>query len=763
MKILYVCRLYSGFEDSIKNGVWEPKGAPTIARMIEHLSATENNELHILFTQKGANHHDYAKTIKIAEIKAHITILKGSASLPEWLWKFKDKLSEIDQFCRIFLAYKKFKPDIVYCDRANIFSAALLSRFTNARVIWRVMGVLQIMHNAANEKTLRSAFLRFLWRSPFAHVICTIDGSDGEPWLKHCLGRDVPYSMLLNGIDKDLEPDAAIALPADKTKILFVGRLEPMKGTNEFLEAFAELTKRTPNLHAVIAGDGSLLETMKQQVRQNGIADHVSFLGSLTPAQLKYVRQNCDFYVSLNTHGNLTNVNLEALSDGLPTIIPTSDPEHGIDSDTDKFIPDHVFYRFGKVGDTDALVKAMLFMTDELNRALYRKNSETFAKEFLPSWDERVAQEIKIYEQSLGDDLTVVISDLGSGGAQKVAVSLVDDLAKTDQKISLITLDDGAHDFYTLPDNIKRIALNLNQNSANFIEGIFANFKRIVILRRTLKRLSPKKTLSFIAPTNILTIAAGIGLNTKTIISERNDPARQSFGKLWDNLRKISYRFANTVTANSPNAIETLKTYVPEKKLVFIPNALVKPKKKYCVSMSQKEKIILIVGRLHPQKAHHVLLDAFAKIYPDHPDWSLMIVGEGSLRQTLENQATALAISERVHFEGVQDNPYDYYARAQIFVLPSLHEGTPNSLLEAISCGVAPIISDACEGAKPYVENNVSGLIFPVNDSDALALTLKTLIDNESVRKKIGLSAQEKVRILFEKTTADLWDEVLNS
>lgn len=763
MRILYVCRLYSGFEDSIKDGVWKPKGAPTIAHMIEHLDASENHDLQIILTQKGTQDDIYPKHNKIEGIHSPVTILQGSAALPEFLWKFRDKLSEIDQFCRVFWAYRKFKPDIVYCDRGNIFSAALLARFTNARVVWRVMGVLQIMHNAAEEKTFRAGFSRWLWRSPFASVICTIDGSDGEPWLKKCLGENVPYSMLLNGIDKDLQPDASLTLPADTTKVLFVGRLEPMKGTHEFIEAFSIAAKTHPHLHAVIVGDGSLSESMKAQIQQAGLANRVTFTGSLTAAQLKYVRQNCDFYVSLNTHGNLTNVNLEALSDGLPTIIPASDPAHGIDSDTDRLIPKDVFYRFGNVGDTTALVNAMSCMMEEENRAIYRKNSEKFAAQFLPSWNERVAQEIDIYKQSLGNDLTIVISDLGSGGAQKVAVSLASDLAEQQKKVTLITLAGNDDDFHTLPANIKRVALNLNQNSDNFIEGILSNLRRILALRRAIKQSGAKTTVSFIAPTNILTIAAAVGLNTKTIISERNDPARQSFGKLWDTLRKVTYRFADIVTANSPNAIQTLKESVPEKKLSFVPNALPKPKKKYCVPYEKKEKIILIVGRLHPQKAHDVLLSAFAKISPSNPEWSLVIVGEGSLRLTLENQALSLGISDRVTFTGVSNNPYEHYARAQIFVLPSLHEGTPNSLLEAMSCGVAPIISDACEGALPYVENNISGLIVPVNDSDALAIALQTLIADQYLREKIGHAAQEKVSPLYQKSTADLWHEVLAS
>ena len=763
MKILYVCRLYSGFTESLAEGIWSPKGAPTIARMIEHLDQSEH-ELSIILVPKGVNQCAKSKTYHLDGLKTPITVLSGNDQLPSWFWKFRDKFADIYQLTQIYRVYKQIKPDLVYCDRVNIFPAAVLSRITKAKVIWRVMGILEEMHKAAEQNDWRSRYLKWLWRSPFETVICTLDGSGGGPWMKKNIREDVPQHLLLNGVKKDMAPKKINTMPSQGTKMLFVGRLESLKGIEEFLASFYQAADDTKDLHAIIAGDGSLKNILEKQAKEKGMSSRVHFLGGLTPQELKYVRQKCDFYVSLNKQANLSNVNLEALSDALPTIVPSSKPKYGVDVDTDNMIPEDVFYRFGKVGNTEALINAIEFMCNPINRKTFRKKAERCAETILPTWDERIQREMNIFkscDNRNSIDTAIVISDLGSGGAQKVATSLASDLASQKQSVTFITLSDDNNEFFKLPENMSRIALDINGESTGPLQGILANIGRVRILRSTLKRLAPNTVISFISPTNILTILATCNLNTKTIISERNDPNRQSFGSLWDFLRKLTYRFADTVTANSPNAIQALNAYVPQKKLVFIANALPKPQGKYIVPYDKKENTILIVGRLHPQKQHHILISAFAKIHKYNPEWKLIIVGDGPLKARLEEQVETLNISHHVIFEGISDNPYNYYAKAKIYVLPSLHEGTPNSLLEAMSCGIIPVISDTCEGALPYVEHKKSGIIVPVQNTDLLAHAIRNLIENPETMETLGMAARTKVLPLFEKTTSDLWQDTL--
>ena len=743
MKLLYVCRLYSGFEDSIQKQNWEPKGAPTIAKMLEGL---KDDDLHLMLTSKTISKKKYPKSSYISGLNATVQIIQGPGHLPAWLWKFRTKISELFQCFHVYRAYRRKKPDIIYCDRANIFTAAIMARFTNARVIWRVMGVLGIMHEAARHNTLRAKFLKWLWNSPFSYVICTRDGSDGEAWLKCNLRTSVPYSILLNGVDFEISKKK-VSLPIGR-KALFVGRLEPMKGLDEFLKAVATIQ----NLQAIIVGDGSLQNEMKQLARELDIENRTYFMGAKSPEELKYIRQKCDFYVSLNTHGNLTNVNLEALSDHLPTIIPRSSTK--IDKDTDVLIPKNVFLRFGDVGDTQALINAMKKMMNDKTRLRYKNNMKKTAPRILYSWDARIRKEKNIYQEVRGDDLTIFIADLGAGGAQKVSVSLAIEQANRGKKISLITLSHPQDDFHILPANINRLSLASSSRG----QGLLANLRRIRALRQAIKKTGAPQIISFIAPTNILGILACFGRHMRVIISERNDPEHQSFGKSWDLLRVMLYRYADLVTANSLNAIDTLSCYVPKHKLKYVPNPLLPPPANF---EKKHEKGILTVGRLHEQKNHKILLEAFAKVHRKHADWVLHLVGNGPLRKNLLKQTKSLGLQNHVTFHGIVDAPYKYYAHAPIFVLPSLYEGTPNALLEAMSCGCAPVITDTCIGARQYIEHKKSGLISPVNDSEALAEAIIKLIEDKELRFIIAKNAKFNVQSLINKSTPDVWSDVL--
>ena len=94
--------------------------------------------------------------------------------------------------------------------------------------------------------------------------------------------------------------------------------------------------------------------------------------------------------------------------------------------------------------------------------------------------------------------------------------------------------------------------------------------------------------------------------------------------------------------------------------------------------------VFVAVGRLSPEKNQTMLLDAFAKVYAKHPEAELIIIGDGVSRDELENKAVQLGIANVVLFTGQVDNPADYLALADVFVHPSLYEGQPMVLLEAL-------------------------------------------------------------------------------
>ncbi|MCH8930464.1 MAG: glycosyltransferase [Proteobacteria bacterium] len=203
--------------------------------------------------------------------------------------------------------------------------------------------------------------------------------------------------------------------------------------------------------------------------------------------------------------------------------------------------------------------------------------------------------------------------------------------------------------------------------SASLAGGMIANLRRAAALRRTLRSVRPSMVLSFILTTNILTLLAAAGLPCRTIISERNDPARQLIGCQWSLLRRLLYSRADVVTANSRGAIETMKAYVPAEKLAFVPNPLTLECATNGTGKPERTgPAILAVGRLHEQKGYDILLAAFSRSTAVADGWRLWIAGDGPLRDMLDKQArdnNAFEVNEKK----VQELRGDLeYARAQL-------------------------------------------------------------------------------------------------
>lgn len=355
-------------------------------------------------------------------------------------------------------------------------------------------------------------------------------------------------------------------------------------------------------------------------------------------------------------------------------------------------------------------------------------------------------------------DLTLVISDLGVGGAQRVAATLANEWARRNLRVCVITLSGPECAFFKLDQRITRWSLSALKDSHSLFSGLIASLHRVCKLRRALRASEAKVVLAFVGATNVLTILAATGLRLRVVISERNDPRRQSLGWQWDILRRLLYRRADVVTANSRGAIEAMRSFVPSTKLVFVPNPMSELDKSQHPAI--RPQTILSVGRLARQKAQDVLLDAYARIGHAH-QWRLLIIGEGELDAELRARAKTNGISDRVDWINRTAVPEQYYAGAGIFVLPSRFEGTPNSLLEAMNFGLPVVVSDACSGALEYVENEITGLVVPADDVDQLAWAMDRLIQDPQFRKYLGDAAKDRVGDYSSRSVLDVWESAL--
>jgi glycosyltransferase involved in cell wall biosynthesis len=155
-----------------------------------------------------------------------------------------------------------------------------------------------------------------------------------------------------------------------------------------------------------------------------------------------------------------------------------------------------------------------------------------------------------------------------------------------------------------------------------------------------------------------------------------------------------------------------------------------------------------IVGRLTRQKGHTYALEAFSQISSRFPNAKLVIVGSGELEHDLRQFASELNLANQVTFAGFLNDMPSVYAAIDILVMPSLFEGLPFSLIEAMSMG-RPVIASAVNGIPEIVKNGRNGILIPPRSSQALAEAIKDICGNQTLLLDMGKAAAHTVRTDF--------------
>jgi glycosyltransferase involved in cell wall biosynthesis len=157
--------------------------------------------------------------------------------------------------------------------------------------------------------------------------------------------------------------------------------------------------------------------------------------------------------------------------------------------------------------------------------------------------------------------------------------------------------------------------------------------------------------------------------------------------------------------------------------------------------------VALYCGRLAPEKALPSLIDAFERVVRRFPDALLVLVGDGPLRAPLAEQAAQLQIPEKnLRFAGrvaPEDVP-TWLGIADVFTLVSPSEGFPCALAEAMSAGVASVVSDI-PGNRQLIEPGKHGLLVPVGDSAAIAQAIAQIFENDSMRTRMAQESRKRV------------------
>lgn len=310
------------------------------------------------------------------------------------------------------------------------------------------------------------------------------------------------------------------------------------------------------------------------------------------------------------------------------------------------------------------------------------------------------------------------IASLYDGGAQRVLSNIVTHFPE-DWEIDILLNNERMIE-YPYRGRILSLSLPDFRNRKSMVYFFRELLKRTLYLRKLKKKNHYDACISLLDSSNIANVLSG-NKHCKTIISMHLNMTSRKSRLLYRvsafPLVKFVYSHADKiVTVSKEIELDMRKKFhIPAQKITTIVNgydvkeiidcAQKQPKD---VRLPKGKKLVVTVGRLDSQKGQWHLIRAFTKVVQQEPDAILYIIGSGYCEQYLKKMIQLYKMERHVFLLGYQSNPFWYNAQAEVFVLPSMYEGYPNALAEAICCGTPCVATDFHSGAREMLAPEIS-------------------------------------------------------
>jgi glycosyltransferase involved in cell wall biosynthesis len=239
----------------------------------------------------------------------------------------------------------------------------------------------------------------------------------------------------------------------------------------------------------------------------------------------------------------------------------------------------------------------------------------------------------------------------------------------------------------------------------------------------------------------------------RVLVHTQHDPLPAQYG--WKDrlkFRAASKLFTRIVAVSEQTYGAITKYALPQERCAIVLNGIDDRRFPNAEATGRSKKgaqwHIGSVARLAPEKGTRVLLEAFARLRREQPDSRLVLVGDGPDRIPLEGHASKLGIREAVDFLGARSDIAELLQTFDLFVLPSLSEGIPLALLEAMAAQRA-IVASSVGGVPEVIVDGESGLLVPPGDAESLAAAMAKLLESETARAKLAANATVRVRERF--------------
>lgn len=348
-----------------------------------------------------------------------------------------------------------------------------------------------------------------------------------------------------------------------------------------------------------------------------------------------------------------------------------------------------------------------------------------------------------------------IIGSLAGGGAERVVSELANSMAEKNDEISILTVASPKIE-YDISQKVNVIDCSRRTSAVgiNFL-------KRILRIRHIIRLINPDVVISFTVAVNIYSVISCIGLRTKLILAERNDPRYDPARAMPRVLRKVLYPLADNFVFQTNGEKEFFAKGI-QKRSAVIPNP-VNPNlpEPY---QGKREKRFVTAVRLVPQKNLVMAINAFERVVKRYPDYVFEIYGDGPLKDELQNYIMKRSLMNNVILKGRSDNLYHDINRASGFILSSDYEGISNSMIEAMALGIPTISTDyPSGGARELIASGVNGYLASVGDSIQMSKCICSIIEDEEHAVNIGKNAINIRQKLNVDVIMDKWMKYINS
>ena len=348
--------------------------------------------------------------------------------------------------------------------------------------------------------------------------------------------------------------------------------------------------------------------------------------------------------------------------------------------------------------------------------------------------------------------LCLICTSLRAGGTERV-VSFVANHFSGTHDIFIVVLS-SSEPFYELDPAIRVFRPHVARRKQS---GWGWYPKMLSHVYGSLRQARPDLTLCFgegIAPF-ILPVTTLSG--HRTLVFNRASPLTSLSGKRGI-LNPLTYPLAQRVVVQTRRSIELMERRYRFSRFEVLPNPVTIPAN--LIEMPLRQRRIVNVGTMGGRKNQQALIRAFSAS-SHRSGWRLDLIGDGPDRARLESLCVELGVSGQVNFLGQRQDVPALLRRARIFAFPSLTEGFPNALAEALAAGCACVSYDCPTGPSDLIEDGRNGLLVPNDDEAAFSRQLQRLISDEALQARLGRQARKDIERFSEERVMQRFDELI--